>query len=311
MAGERRPPEAGQGGGVESHPLVKALASDPTKPPKRSTKLFGYPGPSAQSGSTRLYMDLELTSYVDVPNAAILHSQTLPDDQGTVLWVEADATLTYSTAPQSHEVQAEFLSGSIAEGHLGAAASVGGGVAGAPPQLTATCPLTHVPICGPVTIVPGCAPTHVPPCNVTHTPPCIPTHLTPCPTQHVSVDTVCPTHQVSVCVVCPTHQVSVCVVCPTRQVSVCTICPTHQVTVCVVCPSHQVSVCTVCPTHQVTVCPICPSVAGTACPTHVCPSQAVPCQSVPACPTAICPQSIACGQSVGCGPGPGPITPAG
>ena len=47
--------------GIPHHPLVTALASDPGKPPTKATKLFGYPGPAAEKGSTRLWLDLDLT----------------------------------------------------------------------------------------------------------------------------------------------------------------------------------------------------------------------------------------------------------
>lgn len=117
--------KSGRGKGVPHHPLVEALASDPNSPPRKATQLFGYPGPAADAKATRLWLDLELTGYVDVPDEAILHSQTLEDDQGTYLWVDPEATLTYSSA-QSHEVQADFLGGSIAERNLAAAAPAAG-----------------------------------------------------------------------------------------------------------------------------------------------------------------------------------------
>lgn len=117
---ERR--SGGKGGkGIPHHPLVEALASDPGKPPEKATRLFGFPGPAAESGATRLWLDPDLTSYVDVPDEAIVHSQTLDNDEGTMLWVEPEAKLTYSTT-RSQEVQAEFLGGSIAEGNLSKAA---------------------------------------------------------------------------------------------------------------------------------------------------------------------------------------------
>jgi hypothetical protein len=124
MAEQRR---SGRGKGVPHHPLVEALASDPNQPPGRATRLFGLPGPAADANSTRLWLDSDLTSYVDVPNDAILHSHTLENDQGTTLWVDPAAKLTYSRT-QSHEVQADFLSGSIAQGNLGAAMPPSGAV---------------------------------------------------------------------------------------------------------------------------------------------------------------------------------------
>lgn len=117
MADQKR---SGRAKGVPHHPLVEALASDPHQPPRRATRLFGYPGPAADPKSTRLWLDLDLTTFVDVPDDAILYSRTLDDDEGTILWVEPTATLTHSS-PQPQEVQAEFLAGSIAEGNLAAA----------------------------------------------------------------------------------------------------------------------------------------------------------------------------------------------
>jgi hypothetical protein len=114
MAEQRR---SGRGKGVPHHPLVEALASDPSKPPRRATKLLGFPGPASESNATRLWFDADLTTYVDVPNEAILHSKELDEDQGTVLWVDPAATLTYSRT-ESHEVQADFLAGPIAQRNL-------------------------------------------------------------------------------------------------------------------------------------------------------------------------------------------------
>lgn len=112
-----QPKRSARAQAVPYHPLVEALASDPNQPPKQATQLFGYPGPAAEAKSTRLWLDLGLTSYVDVPDDAILHSRTLPDEEGTILWVDPAATLTHSV-PAQQEVQAEFLAGSIAERHM-------------------------------------------------------------------------------------------------------------------------------------------------------------------------------------------------
>jgi len=103
---------------IPTHPLVEALASDPNQPPKPATRLFGFPGPAADSKSTRLWLDEELSSYVDIPDEAILHSQTLAEDRGTLLWVDPAARLGYSKV-ESHEVQARFLAGQIADANLG------------------------------------------------------------------------------------------------------------------------------------------------------------------------------------------------
>jgi hypothetical protein len=173
MAEQRR---SGRGKGVPHHPLVEALASDPEKPPEKATKLFGFPGPAAAAKSTRLWLDTDLTSYVEVPDEAIVHSQTLENDRGTILWVEPAATLTYSST-QSQEVQAEFLGGSITAGNLGGAMLTPGvslgvtldkptcepGCGPVPSHDWAPCQETHWPLCMKVasficTTPPRCAP---------------------------------------------------------------------------------------------------------------------------------------------------------
>lgn len=165
---------------IPHHPLVAALAPDPDKPPARATKLFGYPGPASGDGAVRLWLSTDLTSYVEVPSEAIIHSQTLKNDQGTRLWVEPSAKLTYSSA-QSHEVEAEFLGGSIAEGNLAAAAPAHG----IPPRFLPPPPMLpplsrNEPCLEPMTEVTECA-TRIEPCTVY------------CETQHpcVSVNVTC------------------------------------------------------------------------------------------------------------------------
>jgi len=189
MAEQRR---SGRGKGIPHHPLVEALASDPNQPPEQATKIFGLPGPASDSKSTRLWLDTDLTSYVEVPNDAIVHSQTLENDQGTILWVEPSATLTHSTT-QSQQVQAEFLGGSIAQGSLGGAAphrelKWPGGFTGD----TRTFPCPPQPQSfdwGP------CYVTEFPPCRVSFTFPCL-TKGPPCESRAFicqSLNAPCPT----------------------------------------------------------------------------------------------------------------------
>lgn len=189
MAEQRR---SGRGKRVPHHPLVEALASDPGKPPERATKLFGYPGPAADAKTTRLWLDLDLTSYVDVPDDAILHSQTLENDQGTFLWVDPAATLTYSST-QSHEVQADFLGGSIAERSLGAAAPAAGfGNVNTAATVCRSFGIACTVVDCMVSVVPHC-PTVAPVCNqAVSVPPHCPTVPPMC--GHVrSLATACPT----------------------------------------------------------------------------------------------------------------------
>jgi hypothetical protein len=298
-------------GKVEHHPLVQALNPKPEEPPKQTVKLLGLPGASTSADHTRLWLDGELTSYVDVPDAAILHSKTLPDEAGTVLWVAADAQLSHGSVG-SHAAQAGFLSGSIAGAHLAGATATG---AGGTPPIAQTPPVTLFPPCH--TIFPPCPPhTIFPPCPP-HTifPPCVhnypslpfcrtetcpPSHLGPCYSQLPGC------HLLSEIRVCwPSHampcHVTVTPPCPTQPV-VCT--PSHvipcNVTHAPPCPVTHTAPCQsvqlICPTPTAVL-----HCQSFSCPTRVCPSTATPCQTGEACPTALCPpQSIACG-----GPGGG------
>jgi hypothetical protein len=152
---------------VEHHPLVQALNPDPAQPPQRSIVLTGLPGPSPAAGETRLWLDAGLTSYVDVPDESILHSQTLPNEGGTVLWVAVDAKLSFGSVT-SHATQAEFLAGDVASGRLAGAAA------------EAAVPSMGIRPTPPWSIWPPCQ-SHAWPCG-THTWPC-PVSLPFCPSE--------------------------------------------------------------------------------------------------------------------------------
>ena len=266
---------------VQPHPLVKALVPDPSQPPVPSIKLVGLPGDSPAADTTRLWLDASLTSYVDVPTAAILHTQSLPDDGGTVLWVEADAELTYGTVT-SHAAHASFLSGSIADAYLASAGAAGAGAQAGP---IPTPPVTLASACACVSR-PGACPS-LPICPSETMPP---SHCGGCPSLPICPsETMPPSH----CGPCPTHQVwcQPSVNLPACQPTWPVWCrPTSPLTcrpsIHVICPTP--SAVGGCPSAQ------CPSVR-TICPT---PSAVGGCPSVGACP------SVACG-SVGCQPGGG------
>jgi hypothetical protein len=286
MADQRR-----SGPKIDPHPLVEALVPDPSQPPERTTKLFGYPGKSPDAKSTRLWLDLDLSSYVDVPDDAIRYSKTLPDDAGTIVWVVADAPLQYGSVT-SHQTQADFLSGGIATAYLGAAGPAAPGPlptlspCSCPPPPTrlpvcasdfAPCGFTHYPPCPPSVPVYHCPPSvpvyHCPPSvPVYHCPPSVPVYHCP-----PSVPIVrCPTHTVicqhSLLTPCVSHQI----VCHTQTLN----CPSRLIH----CPSVQV----ICVTQPA----ICQNASAIVqCPTKICPSVAVPCETTPGCPlpTAGCP----------------------
>jgi hypothetical protein len=321
MAGKDGAPKVGL------HPLVQALVPDPAKPPQRALKLLGLPGVSPSAGETRLWLDADLTSYVDVPDDTILYAKELPDDAGTILWVTVEANLTYGSV-SSHTTQAGFLGGAIASAHL-AGAAPGQGPIG--PMAT---PPTFPSGCGP-------CPTQLGPCVSLPVCPSTPSQCGPCPTQFgpCASQPFCPTadpmcHTV---VVCPSLTPSQCGPCQT-QPPICppltqaAACQPSQLGRCIshfapcasqvnICPPTHTGACpsvhVLCPTPSARVqCPsaapcqsvqvLCPAPSALVrCPTQLCPSVSVPCLSSQACPTTLCPpESLACG---GPGGGFGPV----
>jgi hypothetical protein len=210
---------------IPQHPLVQALVPDPKQPPQPTVKLVGLPGTSPDTSATRLWLDHDLSSYVDVPSSAVLYNKTLPEDGGSVLWVSADAKLNYGSVG-SHTAQGSYLGGSIVQQNLAGTAGYGASTYTPPPYQTpygtpsvhvicptptatpsayVPCHVTQVPPCGhvtylqpcvPPTHVPPCGPpiTHIPPCgNATYAPPCGPvTHVPPC--GPVTYDAQCTPH---------------------------------------------------------------------------------------------------------------------
>lgn len=249
------------------HPLVAALNPDPSKPPRRTYKLFGLPGQSPNSDDTRLWLDSELTSYVDVPSDAIAHSETLDDDAGTILWVDADAPVTFGSVAQTRP--SDFLAGSLAAQHLPTAASSGAATSAPIPAIFSIlpCGASH-PVCPTVpaicqhTVI-GCPPPHT---------------AAACP----SVQFVCPPHTVVGCpsLGCPPPHTAV--ACPSVQI----VCPTHAAP----CPSVPAALC---PSQHVP-CATVHAPPFCAVPTHAnCPSVTTPCPTQhPLCPSVqlVCPQ---------------------
>lgn len=268
MADQRR-----SGPKIELHPLVEALVPDPSQPPERTTKLFGYPGKSPDAKSTRLWLDLDLSSYVDVPNDAIRYSKTLPDDAGTILWVVADASLQYGSVT-SHQTQADFLSGGIATAYLGGAGPAAPGPLPTLSPCSCPPPPTRLPVCA--SDFAPCGFTHYPPCPpsipIFHCPPSVPVYHCP-PSVPIFQ---CPTHTVicqhSLLTPCVSQQI----LCLTQNLN----CPSRLIH----CPSVQV----ICVTQPA----ICQNTSAIVqCPSKICPSVAVPCETTPGCPlpTAGCP----------------------
>ncbi len=127
---------------VPRNPLVKQLLDKDGKP-LALTVLVGFVGDAdAANAAThvRVYASLTLDSYVDVPVDNIRATCPLGSTNAcpTVLWVDQDASIRHTTKAR------DYLSGSIADQHLSAAATASVpcphcGVPAALPTSTAGC----------------------------------------------------------------------------------------------------------------------------------------------------------------------------
>jgi len=105
--------------------FVAKIVTDPKNPPN-TLLLKGYIGASSEEGYIRLYLDTELSDYVEIPEAAILYSLEIPKEKspigGSYLWIQRDATVIHGPIVAERR-SASFLEGRIM-GNLGHGAPV-------------------------------------------------------------------------------------------------------------------------------------------------------------------------------------------
>jgi hypothetical protein len=109
--------------------FVRQIVVNPNNVPD-VMRLYGYPGASSEPGHERLYLNPDLTNYVEVPAQATLHRMAVPSDQdpygAIVLWVKKDATLIYKMAPAA-QAMANYFTGAIQAGMTGLVPGTPGG----------------------------------------------------------------------------------------------------------------------------------------------------------------------------------------
>jgi hypothetical protein len=95
--------------------FVSKIVNDPKNPPN-TLLLKGYIGASSEEGYIRLYLDSELSDYVEIPEASILHSQEIPKDKspigGSYVWIQRDAKVIHGPVVTDRP-KASFLEGRI------------------------------------------------------------------------------------------------------------------------------------------------------------------------------------------------------
>jgi hypothetical protein len=171
---------------------VGKVVRDPTKPADALT-LSGYLGDSATPEHLRLYFEVELATWVDIPVAAMLHAQRLPEEASplgeVMVWIRRDAQLIHGGG--GAQQTGTFFEGPIFQEQYAAALGAGagpfgggfppGGFFSVPPQcppFTPKCP-SFLPVQCPISV-------GTPRCPISYFAPQCPTRVGPvCPTQGV------------------------------------------------------------------------------------------------------------------------------
>ena len=137
---------------MKQHRIVEKIIDDPSSPAD-AVVLTGFPGNSDRSGHQRLYLSPDLSSYVDIAEDDILHSEELPTEHSPLnahaVWVARGATLRHSERT-SRDVQADFLQGPVAEEHLRAAAPELETAGAVQPMTTMACVGVTIRYCLPI-----------------------------------------------------------------------------------------------------------------------------------------------------------------
>jgi hypothetical protein len=155
MAQSQRPERDGEA------EFVRQVVTDPRNVPD-VMRLYGYLGASSEENHERLYLNPDLSVYVEVPTGAVLHRVAASAEQdpnrGVTLWVRRDAALIYKSAPAAQAL-AQYFAGAIA----GAAAAGAAAMPAAAMPLFQT-GLTHCHIPPPTLLCtygpPQCPPTY-------------------------------------------------------------------------------------------------------------------------------------------------------
>lgn len=98
--------------------FISKIVKDPRQVPD-TLLLNGYLGASSESNYTRLYFDAQLSSYVEIPEDGILHTQDYPGDPlgKSYVWIKKDAILIHGKAG----TKAKFLEGPIVNEYMNVA----------------------------------------------------------------------------------------------------------------------------------------------------------------------------------------------
>lgn len=172
MADQQKPKR--DRGELKQDALVEKLLPDPSQRAHLAA-LVGFLGKSARSGYWRLYVTARLDDYLEIPDDAIVHCDSLATPQnplgGSRIWVPRSATFD-RVQTVSRQTHAEFLQGDFVSNFLSRAGRMGaGGPAGIMAPISAvsvSVVVTVSMVLGVATISLGCmsvSPTREPSCS--------------------------------------------------------------------------------------------------------------------------------------------------
>jgi len=124
---------------TDVNPFIGKVAPDPANP-QPLVRLTGYRGASSEAGHTRLYLDANISGYVDIPDADVVHELPVPhevDPLGAVsLWVKQNSKLNFHASKTTGGDPSMFGQYGMPAGQAAAPQNVG--TTGFPTQPTLT-----------------------------------------------------------------------------------------------------------------------------------------------------------------------------
>lgn len=270
--------------------ITTKVISDPHKNDTH-TLLKGYIGKSSLEKHIRVYFDIQLNNFIEVPVSGVAHCMELSATEsplgGSLLWIERSASIVFGKPQDKERPIIKFLEGDIYTAYLNKNGHIKQNHQGSL-DTTFTADGSCLTLGACVTI----CPTTNPPCGTTEF--CF-TRF--CPSQYCPTTDACFTQSF-----CPT--VPACLQVMATEIPCTTIGPCHTMSCPVTsfnCPSHDIN----CPPpvtadgtcQTVSGCPTSGCPTGSQCNTSSCPSQ--PCPSNSCIPTNGCfTQSFGCPTSL-------------
>lgn len=106
-----------KGARLKADPIVGILVTDPNDPPD-VVAIAGYVGPSSRRKHSRLYLNLNFSTYVDIPDGAVEHYESLGSRneplRGSVIWISRETATSLTVTSTSH-ASAGLLEGKISD----------------------------------------------------------------------------------------------------------------------------------------------------------------------------------------------------